>query len=180
MLLEAGVDGVEVRLPGLDDRDLLALARQVRASFPRPATLLVNRRFDIALAADADGVHLPAAGLSTAPVRESVVAERLLVGRSTHDLEEVEAAALAGADYVVFGPVFPTPSKAGRLAARGLSSLGRACRLGVPVIAIGGLDGDNAREALAAGAHGVAAIRAFATAAAATALVGAVERETGE
>jgi len=176
-LAAVGVDGLELREKSLDDRELLERARRVRSAFAAPRVLVVNGRLDVALAAGADGVHLPADGVSIARVRGSE-ASAFLVGRSTHELAEVEAAAAAGADYVVFGPLFPTPSKAGRLVPRGLVILRLACGFGLPVIAIGGIDDRNAQEALAAGAHGVAAIRAFASPESATALVETVLQGT--
>jgi thiamine-phosphate pyrophosphorylase len=90
------------------------------------------------------------------------VPSALLVGRSTHSLDEVARARDEGCDYAVFGPIFATPSKAGRLEPRGISSLTEAVRMGLPVIAIGGIDESNAAEVVAAGAWGIAAIRLFA------------------
>jgi len=173
MLARSGVDGLQVREKDLDDRDLFELVCRARAAFPRPGALLVNRRFDIALAAGADGVHLPSDGFSTAAVVAATPPD-FLVGRSTHEIDEVAAAAADGADYVVFGPILVTPSKLGRIAPRGVSSLRAAARCAVPVIAIGGLDPASSPEAIAAGAHGVAAIRALADSAGATAMVAAV------
>jgi thiamine-phosphate pyrophosphorylase len=160
----AGVDGLQVRCKGGSDRQLLALA-QAAALSGGPGTVLVNSRIDIALAARADGVHLPAAGLPIAQVRTAWVSAagvRGLVGRSTHTPQEVLLARDQGADYVVFGPVFDTPSKAGRIPARGLEGLAAAAAHGLPVFALGGIDGDNAQRVIDHGAWGVAAIRWFA------------------
>ncbi|RMF88117.1 MAG: thiamine phosphate synthase, partial [Nitrospirae bacterium] len=110
--LAAGVRLVQLREKGLADRDLLALARRLRAlTRDHGALLLVNGRPDIALAAEADGVHLPVAGLP-APVVRALLGPGRLVGRSCHTLAEVAAAEAEGADYATFGPVYPTPSKA--------------------------------------------------------------------
>ena len=98
---------------------------------------LINGRVDLALASGADGVHLPAQGLPAAPLRQRFGA-RVLLGRSTHRIAEVEAAAADGLDYVTFGPVFPTPSKARYGPPVGLERLERACGVGIPVYALGG------------------------------------------
>lgn len=155
----AGLDFVQLREKDLAGEALLALAREAMAAVAGTGTrVLVNGRPDVALAAGAHGVHLPAAGLSVAAVRASFA--DLLVGTSCHDAAQVRAAAEAGASLVVFGPVFPTPGKESR--AQGLDALAHACRdVAVPVYAIGGLDAGNAARAWAAGAAGVAAIRPF-------------------
>jgi len=161
VLRAAGVDTLLVRERDLDDRDLLELMHAARASFPAPGRLLGHRRFDLALAAEADGVHLPADGLPVAAVR-GATSPSFVVGRSVHSLAEVDRARAEGADYVFFGPVFATPSKAGKIEPLGLDELAAACRRGLPVVAVGGVAPGNAAATLAAGASGVAAIRAFA------------------
>ena len=172
-LAEAGVDSLQVRERELADRELLDRIEAARAAFPPPNLLLVNRRFDLALAGGADGVHLPSDGLPARAVRASVGAG-FRVGRSTHHREEIEALAAEGAvDYAVFGPIFATPSKRDILEPRGLDELAAACAAGLPVIAIGGVDSANAGEVLAAGAAGIAAIRAVAEPVSARALVAA-------
>ena len=136
-LRAAGVEALWLREKDLRDLALLQLARAVRVALPRPAVLLLSARPDLAIAAEADGVHLPAAGLPIAPVRRRW-GGRLLIGRSTHSPAEVEHAAKEGADYVTFGPVYPTPSKAAFGPPRGLGELARASRWGIPVLALGG------------------------------------------
>jgi thiamine-phosphate pyrophosphorylase len=157
----AGVDGLQLRDRGLSDRERFERAEVARAALPPPFRLLVNGRTDIAIAAGADGVQLPAEGLPLAPLR-AVFGDRLLLGRSTHSPGDVARAAREGADFVIFGPVFETPSKAGRIAPRGISSLAEAAGGPLPVLAIGGVDAGNAAEVAAAGAWGIAAIRLFA------------------
>jgi thiamine-phosphate pyrophosphorylase len=159
-LADAGVDGLLLRDRELGDGVRLARAVAARAAFPAPARLLAHGRLDLALAAGADGVHLAAEGLPAAPLRAAAPA--LLLGRATHTVDEVARARDEGCDYAIFGPVFATPSKAGRLEPRGISSLAEAVRVGPPVIAIGGIDESNAAEVVAAGAWGIAAIRLFA------------------
>jgi thiamine-phosphate pyrophosphorylase len=162
----AGVDVVQIRERDLDARALLELVVRVsRRSRGSDARVLVNDRADVAHAAGADGVHLP----STAPPVDRVRAigpRRWLIGRSIHSV--AEARAHQAADYLLFGTVFPSATKrnlthAGRPAPwQGLAALARVARLGgVPVIAIGGVTVSRAREAMAAGAQGVAAIGLF-------------------
>jgi len=159
-LAAAGVDGLLLRDRDLADRRRLARAEAARAAFGRPGVVLAHGRLDLALASGADGVHLPAEGLPLAPLR-AVAPTELLWGRATHSVEEVARARDEGCDYALFGPVFSTPSKAGRIEPRGISSLAEAVSQGLPVIAIGGVDGGNAASVIAAGAWGIAAIRLF-------------------
>ena len=159
----AGVDGLQVRRKHGSDRELLALATTARAA-AGTLTVIVNARLDIALTAGADGVQLPASGLPVDRVRGALgptPARALLVGRSTHTPDEVRLARDQGADYVLFGPVFDTPSKAGRIPARGLPGHAQAVSCGLPVLALGGIDAGNASHVLDTGAWGLAAIRWF-------------------
>ena len=155
---------VQIREKDLEDRPLYDLARLARRILPSPARLLVNGRLDVALAAGADGAHLPADGVPLAPLRERFGAG-VLLGRSTHSVEEVEQARSDGADYVTFGPVYPTPSKERYGAPRGVGELARAAAAGIPVYALGGITldrlGDRFAELASAGAAGVAGIRIF-------------------
>ena len=128
----------------------------------RGAHLIINDRADVALAVGADGVHLPARGLPPAIARR-IVGEGMLVGVSTHSLAEARQAAEAGADYIFFGPLFYTPSKAAYGPPVGLEALQEvAAALGtsVPVIGLGGVKPGNVAEVLAHGARGVALISA--------------------
>lgn len=159
-LAAAGVEGLQVRRKGVSDQALLCLATQARTAAPAPFVLLVNGRVDIALLAGADGVHLPATGLPVAEIRRTL-GRSLLLGRSTHTLDEVRLARDQGADFAIFGPIFETPSKAGLLAPRGLAALVEAVGTGLPIVALGGIDEGNARQVVASGARGLAAIRWF-------------------
>jgi thiamine-phosphate pyrophosphorylase len=160
--LGAGLRAVQLREKDLPARDLFHLATDLRALTARHrARLFVNDRVDVALAVGADGVHLPGAGLPPAAARALVGPERL-VGVSTHSAEEAEAAAPEGADLVVFGPIYDTPSKRPFGAPRGLAELTAACRkTRLPVIAIGGVTAARVPELREAGAAGVAVIRAL-------------------
>lgn len=159
-LAAAGIDGVQIREKDLDDRALLDLVRLARTELPASTTLLVNGRLDVALAAGAAGVHLPVDGVPLSALRERF-GGRVLLGRSTHTLEEVERARRDGADYVTFGPVYATPSKAGYGPPAGLERLAAAAQLRIPVYALGGVTLSRFGEVAAAGAVGVAAIRMF-------------------
>ncbi len=163
-LAAAGVAALQVREKSLDDRAVWELARQARAALPPSAMVLVNGRLDIALAAGAGGAHLPADGVPLEALRRrfgSRFEEPLILGRSTHRLEEVEAALREGADYVTFGPVYATPSKENYGPPRGLDELVKAARLPIPVYALGGVTLSRFGEVAAAGAAGVAGIRLF-------------------
>jgi thiamine-phosphate pyrophosphorylase len=157
---EAGVPALQLREKDLADRALWALAFACRERMAAACRLLVNGRADLALAAGADGVHLPADEVPAAPLRRWL-GGRFLVGRSTHRLEEVAAAAAEGVDYVTFGPVFATPAKSVFGPPQGLDALAAACRQGVPVIAVGGLTWERLPLVAAAGARGAAGIRCF-------------------
>lgn len=154
---------VELREKGTDDRQTLHLAREAKARLGPGVRLTLNRRFDVALAAGADGVHLPADGLPLSRVRANTP-RGFQVGASTHSPEEARAAIEAGADAVVIGPVFDTPSKRAWGPPLGPEALGRlpgardhAC----DVYAIGGVDEGNlpALDPYRDRISGIAAIR---------------------
>lgn len=149
-----GFAAVQLRAPRLGGRDLYAAAKQLVAiAHAAGAALVVNDRVDVALAAGADGVHLPASGMAPALARR-LGGRDFLVGVSTHALAEAVAAQEAGADYVVFGPVYFTPSKAEYGAPLGVGALGDAARaVTVPLFALGGIDAARAPECAAAGAR---------------------------
>jgi len=128
--------------------------------------ILVNDRLDVVLAEQAGGVHLGEASLPLDEVQrlvESVHRERdFLIGVSCHSLEAAKAADRGLADYLFFGPVFATPSKAAFGAPQGLKRLTEVCHaVALPVLAIGGITLENAADCLSAGASGIAAIRLF-------------------
>jgi thiamine-phosphate diphosphorylase len=147
------------RQPGGTADQLAMLALRLRAlATPPMAGLLVSGRSDIALAAAADGVVLREGDLDVATVRH--LAPALRIFRSIHSESEAETAAGAGADALIAGNIWPTPSHPARTAA-GIDFLSRVAALGVPTYAIGGVTVARAREACDAGAFGVAAIRAL-------------------
>lgn len=159
--LPRGAGAVHLREKDLGGADLLALARALLAVCRgRGARLLVNDRLDVALAAGADGVHLPAAGVPPGEARR-LLGPAALVGVSCHSAADVALALRGGASYATFSPVWATPSKAAYGAPVGLAALAEAAGLGLPLVALGGVDAANAGQAFAAGAAGVAAIRAW-------------------
>jgi len=153
-VLPRGAVGVQLRRPGEPARELLDRARQLRELCARSgAPLLVNDRADVAVAAGADGVHLPSHGLPVAGARALGLK---LVGVSAHSPADIARAAREGADFAVFAPVYETPGKV----PRGEAALAEACRAApIPVLALGGVDETNAHRCIAAGARGVACIR---------------------
>jgi thiamine-phosphate pyrophosphorylase len=160
--LAAGLPAVQVRekdLPAVD------LARLCRALLPltraHGARLIVNDRVDVALAVGADAVQRTGTSLPIEDIR-AVAGRRLLVGASVHALDEAVAAEAAGADWLVFGPVYDTPSKRRYGPPQGVDALARvAAAVRVPVIAIGGITPERVPEVRAAGAAGVAVISAI-------------------
>ncbi len=157
--VEAGLPAVQLRERDLPTGELLRLAQEIRAiTSPRAVPLIINDRVDLMLALNLDGVHLRANSLPVADVRRVVGVDRL-IGLSTHSLAEVRQANRDGADYVVFGPIFDTPSKRQFGSPVDLEQLAEACRLSaIPVFAIGGVTGASAPDVLRAGSHGIAVI----------------------
>jgi thiamine-phosphate pyrophosphorylase len=173
---------VQLRAKHAGDGEVLRWAAAIRAATRDAGVLFVlNDRFDLALAAEADGVHLGQEDLPPARLPPEARA-RLLVGRSTHGESELAAAREEPVDYVAFGPVFGTTSKADPQPAQGLDALRRAATLvgPRPLVAIGGLHAGNVATALRAGAQAVAVVSAVAGApdpeAATRALVAALGR----
>jgi thiamine-phosphate diphosphorylase len=158
----AGVHLVQVRERDLDARSLTSLVEAcVDAVRDWPTRILVNDRLDVARAARAHGVHLRADSVAAARVR-AVVPPGFLVGRSIHSLDEAkDAAAEAAVDYLLFGTVFPTASKAVAEPAgsAGLAAVVEATT--IPVLAVGGVTADTAEAVGRSGAAGVAAIGLF-------------------
>lgn len=162
----AGVSIIQIRERAVDDRVLTALVRQaVAAVHGSGARVVVNERIDVAIAAGAHGVHLPARAPATARVR-AVVPEDFLLGRSVHELSEALSEEQSGAcDYLIFGTIFPTASKPADFPVAGVEALRRVCAsVGLPVLAIGGVTTGRAEAIARTGAAGVAAISLFADA----------------
>jgi thiamine-phosphate diphosphorylase len=158
-----GVDVVQIRERDLSDDALMRLVRGVIdvVSGTR-ARVIVSDRADIALAARADGVHLPADAVAASRIRAFVPAH-FLIGRSVHTLDEIDrAAADGGCNYLLFGTVFRSSGKPAGHTVAGIDALRDACaRSPLPVIAIGGITDARATEVAAAGAAGLAAVGMF-------------------
>ena len=160
--LEGGVRAVQLREKDLSAAALFPLACELRALTRRyGARLFVNDRIDVALAAEADGVHLGGHSLPTKVVRRLLGSGRL-IGVSTHSEAEAVQAARDGADFVTFGPVYFTPSKAPFGAPVGLGRLRSAvAATPLPVFALGGITPERCAEVREAGAAGAALISAI-------------------
>jgi thiamine-phosphate pyrophosphorylase len=160
--LAAGLPTVQVREKDLGAADLAFVCRRLRAlTLDRRALLIVNDRVDVALAVGADAVQRTSTSLLIEDIR-AIADKRLRIGASVHSLAEAIEAELKGADWVVFGPVYNTPSKRPYGPPQGLERLERvASEVRLPVIAIGGITPERVREVLRAGARGVAVISAI-------------------
>ena len=178
--LRAGVDMVQIREKDLASRELIALVEEAlsaaresgkgfeeRASgpvsheHPARATVLVNDRLDVALAAGAHGVHLGTRSMPVQVVRR-IAPPPFVLGVSCHSLSEAMAAESGGADYLVLGPVFETPSKLRYGPPLGLETLREiAAQITIPALALGGITVERVRPCLEAGAGGIAGIRIF-------------------
>lgn len=158
--LAGGVNAVQLREKELRNHELLPLARDLRAVTAGRALLLVNGPPALALAVDADGVHLPEEGLPMAAVRRATRG-RLLVGRSVHSVEAARAAEAEGADYLVLGTIFPSRSHPGGATGGPALVAAVTAAVRIPVVAIGGIEAGNVGTTIAAGAAGLAAIAAI-------------------
>lgn len=161
--LEGAPAIVQLREKDLDGGAMSILAaRMLEVTRRHHVPLLINDRVDVAVAVGADGVHLPERSFSVAQARE-LMPPGALIGVSRHDVDGVERAHRAGADLVVCGPIYATPSKPDARP-MGISGL-RDCEGSAqttPLFALGGIDGpDRAAAAMGARVHGIAAIRAF-------------------
>ena len=159
----AGIQLIQLREKKLTPRVLFELAARVTAIARGTATrVLVNDRADIAASAGADGVHLTTRSLGADVIRKSF-GDRLLIGVSTHSFAEAQTARDGGADFVVFGPIFESPSKEQYGPPVGLDKLTEVARelTPFPVLALGGVSVSNAEDCLRAGASGIAGISLF-------------------
>jgi len=164
--LDGGVEAIQLREKDLGGGELFSLAEAARKLTQRyHARLLINDRIDLALAVDADGVQLGKASLPIETAR-SLLGPRKLLGASSHSLEEAQEAERNGADFILFGPVYFTPSKAPYGSPQGLAALKKVVeKISLPIYAIGGIKPENIADARCAGVRGVALISAVMSAA---------------
>lgn len=159
-----GVDIVQLRSKTLSDRELLETGLKIRAIADRYQKIFfMNDRVDLALAAQADGIHLGQDDLPVKAARElcKKASASLWIGKSTHSLEQAIAAVEEGADYIGVGPVFETPTKP-KVKAVGLELVRQVtAKVSIPYVAIGGIDLTNIDRVLQAGAKRIAVVRAI-------------------
>ena len=157
--LQGGVNAIQLREKDLGGKELFELAEKTRRLCERyNAALFINDRVDVALAVDAAGVQL---GKTSLPIEagRSLLGPEKLIGASVHSLEESRQAEQSGADFVLFGPVYFTPSKASFGAPQGLAALGKIVEISTrPVYAIGGITAKNTAEVRQVGVRGIALI----------------------
>jgi thiamine-phosphate pyrophosphorylase len=161
-VLTAAAPIVQLRERDLSTSELVRLAREVQAeTVSHRSQLLINDRIDVALALEGVGVHLRSNSLPVSVARRLLGAHRLL-GASVHSVEEVLAAESQGADYIILGPIYATPSKQMFGPPLGIHTLEKVCRLvRIPIIGIGGVTAARAQQMRRAGAFGVAVITAI-------------------
>jgi thiamine-phosphate pyrophosphorylase len=154
-----GAEMIQVRAKQLSARELSSLVRAVMR-VAQNSRILVNTRTDIALACGAHGVHLPAGSMSPDTIRR-IAPTAFLIGVSCHTIDELRAAEREGADFAVYGPVFPSITKS--LVPIGVAAFREAAAsVRLPVYALGGVTAENAQQCIEAGAAGIAGISLFA------------------
>lgn len=160
--LDGGVKAVQLREKDLPIRELLKLAEEMRKiTKDAKAMLFINGRMDVAIAVEADGIHLGQTDLPVNVVRR-IVGNRFLIGVSTHNLNEAKEAEASSADFITFGPIFETPAKLKYGKPVGIEALKRVkSGASIPVYAIGGIKSGNIKQILDTEADGVALISAI-------------------
>lgn len=161
-VLESGVEFVQIREKFTPTNELMDLCREVM-QLPRQRLqkIIMNDRLDIALAFGLDGVHLGGNSFPVLEVRRNTP-KTFIIGVSIHHWKEAVMAEREGANYAVFGPIYPTPSKLGYGPPQGIEKLREVVQMvSIPILAIGGISLGNYRECLNAGAAGIAAISLF-------------------
>jgi len=162
LALEGGVKAVQLREKDLPVRELLSLAKELRAiTREYGAKLFINDRVDVAVAVGADGVHLGGQSMPVDAVRK-VVGKVMKIGVSTHSGEEARAAEAGGADFITFGPIFETPSKAKYGIPVGIDAIKKLKNeVDAPIFALGGINSGNVNHVVVSGASGIAMISAI-------------------
>ena len=161
MAIKGGADTIQFRQKVGATREMIEIVRQLKQlCLDSGVTLIVNDRVDIAIAAEADAVHLGQDDFPI-PLARKLLGESRIIGGSAATLEEAQKCLVEGADYIGFGPVYPTASKADADPVTGIKLLKQAVEIiSLPIIAIGGISVENAPEVMRAGAQGIAVISA--------------------
>jgi thiamine-phosphate pyrophosphorylase len=159
--IAGGADTIQLREKGGSTRRMIEVAKRIAAVCRQAGVpLIVNDRIDVAIAAEADGVHLGQSDFPI-PMARELLGQDKLIGGSAATLEEARICLAEGADYVGFGPVYATGSKADAGPVSGPKALNQVVEtIPLPVIAIGGITAENVAEVMKAGAHGIAVISA--------------------
>ena len=162
MAVKGGADVIQFRQKNGSTREMIKMAKELKQLCAESGvTFIVNDRLDVALAAEADGVHLGQDDFPL-PLARKILGEEAIIGGSAATLEEAEKCLTEGADYIGFGPVFPTTSKADAGPVSGIETLKKVVKsVPLPIIAIGGINPQNAPRIMEAGAYGIAVISAI-------------------
>jgi len=155
-LASNGATMIQLRIKKMDDRHFLSIARRIRKALNKPRVkFIINNRVDIALACNADGVHVGQCDMPITDIRK-LAGEMFIIGASAHNLREAKRAELQGADYLGVGAIYPTKTKcdARVCTQRNLRTICR--RVKIPVIGIGGISNRNYKAVLRTGASGIA------------------------
>lgn len=157
--IRGGADTIQYRQKSGSTREMIRIAAQMKqVCSDQGVPLIVNDRVDVAIAAKADGVHLGQDDFPI-PLARELLGQEMIIGASASNMEEVEKCLHDGADYVGFGPVYPTTSKDDAGSVKGIAGLAQVTKaVSVPIIAIGGISLDHVSEVLQAGVHGIAVI----------------------
>jgi thiamine-phosphate pyrophosphorylase len=159
--IAGGADTIQFRQKSGSTREMIETARQIKQLCTNSGVVfIVNDRLDIAIASDSDGVHLGQDDFPI-PLAREILGENKIIGGSAVTLDEAQKCQDEGADYVGFGPVFPTTSKADAGPVTGIALMKKVIdKVPLPLVAIGGVNTDNTPEVIQAGAHGIAVISA--------------------
>jgi thiamine-phosphate pyrophosphorylase len=161
MAIEGGADTIQFRQKGGSTREMIEIARKLKGMCTEAGvTFIVNDRIDVAIASEADGVHL---GQDDFPITlaRKLMGEDVIIGGSAVSLEDAQRCFAEGVDYVGFGPVYPTSSKPDASSPTGIKIMKKAIEaVPLPFIAIGGIHAENVPEVMHTGAYGIAVISA--------------------
>jgi thiamine-phosphate pyrophosphorylase len=161
LAIAGGANAIQFRQKSGDAKEMIRVAGQLKSLCRRSGvTFMVNDRLDWALASQADGIHLGQEDFPI-PLARTILGKKAIIGGSAGTLEEARKCLREGADYIGFGPVFPTTSKEDAAPAGGLDLLERVVRkIALPIIAIGGINQNNALQVMQTGVYGIAVISA--------------------